>query len=185
MMECEHRLNSRVKAERERVWNETYLNNKRVCIKKMRDRSAILKQSFKLFTFFTSGCFKWRKENDKYKQWDGRVGENYLPETLACCQLRDIHLCCRAQLMRKTREETERERERRVCMSWSGALVGQWQWCRNILKLKTCECSRWCEVRPGVPPTHGSQIPLHGLLQIKTDLEFAIKGAFFFFACFY
>lgn len=60
-------------------------------------------------------------EKEKYKQWDGRVGEYYLPETLACCQLRNIHLCCRAQLMTKTRERgrergREGERERRACV---------------------------------------------------------------------
>lgn len=155
-------------------------------------RNTILKQSSELFTFCTSGYFKWRTENDKYKQWDGCVGENYLPETLACCQLWDVHLCCKAQLMRK-RERGERERERAreggkdgsVCLSWWGALVGQWQWCCNIWKLKNCDCTRWGEVSPGVPSMRGSQIPLHGLLQTKTDLEFAIKGAFFFFNLFF
>lgn len=33
-----------------------------------------------------------RTESDKYKQWDGCVEENYLPELLACCQHEDIHL---------------------------------------------------------------------------------------------
>lgn len=34
-MEHEHKLNSWAKAERERLWSETLLNNKKVSIKKM------------------------------------------------------------------------------------------------------------------------------------------------------
>lgn len=37
---------------------------------------------------------KGRTESDKYKQWDGHVEENYLPELLAWCQHEDIHLFC-------------------------------------------------------------------------------------------
>lgn len=35
-----------------------------------------------------------RTESDKYKQWDGCVEENYLPELLACRQHEDVHLFC-------------------------------------------------------------------------------------------
>lgn len=35
-----------------------------------------------------------RTESDKYKQWDGCVEGNYLPEPLARCQHEDIHLFC-------------------------------------------------------------------------------------------
>lgn len=35
-----------------------------------------------------------RTESDKYKQWDGCVEGNYLPEPLAHRQHEDIHLFC-------------------------------------------------------------------------------------------
>lgn len=40
----------------------------------------------------TSAGFVWRTESDKYKQWDGCIKGNYLPEPLACRQHEDIRL---------------------------------------------------------------------------------------------
>lgn len=59
-----------------------------------------------------------RTESDKYKQWDGCVEGNYLPEPLACCQREDIHLFCtesdsRARRLGREGRVSEREGTRR------------------------------------------------------------------------
>lgn len=132
-----------------------------------------------------------RTESDKYKQWDGCVEGNYLPEPLACCQHEDIHLFC-TESDSWARREGKRERERERTRQERG---------RADHRLRT-RGSEW-ELERGREATTSEsfkpviavgdakqdwgflqhveekQIPLHGLLQRETDLVSASEGGHF------
>lgn len=129
-----------------------------------------------------------RTESDKYKQWDGCVEGNYLPEPLARSQHEDIHLFCtesdswaRQRGGRgRVRERTRRERVRADHKLWTRG--SEWEWERGR-GAATSESFKPVIV-VGDPKqdwgflqhVEAKQIPHHGLLQTETDLGFAAEG---------
>lgn len=116
-----------------------------------------------------------RTESDKYKQWDGCVEGNYLPEPLAYCQHEDIHLFCTESDSRarriggrgRVRERTRRERVRADHRLWTrGSEWKRGRWATTSESFKPVIAVGDAKQDWGfLQHVEAKQIPHHGLLQ--------------------
>lgn len=119
---------------------------------------------------------KERIESDKYKQWDGRVWGNYLPESWACCQKAACHpFRSGPDSLAGVGGGEDSERCERVCsdqMLRTGSRNGNALEELEHLKVLNLGSQRGdAEQNWGfIQNVEAKQIPHHGPLQTWTDL---------------